>query len=65
MLNYWHFTIDVYPAEGDMNPLKNASDGWRRNLAANLCDFLRRCYEIIADDNQVAAVEDETLWVKE
>ena len=65
MLNYWHFTIDIYPTESDPNPLKNASDGWRRNLAANLCDFLRRCYEIIADESQVAAVGDQTLWLKE
>ena len=63
MLNYWHFTIDVYPAETDLKPLTKASEGWRKNLAANLCDFLRRNYVIIEDDTQVAQVDDDTLWV--
>lgn len=64
MLNYWHFTIDIYTAENDLEPLLKVSDGWRKNIAANLRDFLRRCYDIITDDNQVAVVDKESLWVK-
>ena len=65
MLNYWHFTIDIYTAENDLEPLLKVSDGWRKNIAANLRDFLRRCYDIITDDVQVAVVDKESLWVKE
>lgn len=61
-LNYWHFTIDIYPAESDIKPLKNASKGWSRNIATNLCDFLRHCYEIIENDAQVAVIDEKSLW---
>lgn len=64
-LNYWHFTIDIYPAETDIKPLKDVSKGWSKSIAANFCDFLRHCYEIIENDAQVAKVEDNTLWVRE
>lgn len=65
MLNYWHFTIDLYAAENDFSPLKNASKGWRHNLALNLCDYLRHSFSLITDETDIPVIEDKNLWINE
>ncbi len=63
-LNYWHFTIDSYPAESDIKPLKNASDGWRKNMAANLVDYLRRSFIYITEETAIPTITDTKVWEK-
>ena len=64
MLNYWHFTVDQYPAESDIKPLAKASEGWRYNLALNLCDYLRHNFDIVTDSTNIPMISDERLWTK-
>jgi len=63
-MNYWHFTIDSYPAESEVNPLKNASDGWRKNMAVNLVDFLRRSFVHITESTTIPAITNSNVWEK-
>lgn len=61
-LNFWHFTIDSYPAEDDVKAIANASDGWRYNMAANLADYLRRSFKYIEDSTDIPQISDSSLW---
>lgn len=63
-LNFWHFTIDTYPAENDIKAIKNASEGWRFNLAANLADYLRRSFIFIDDSTDIPKITENTIWEK-
>ena len=64
MLNFWHYTIDLFPAENDAKPLTKVSDGWRFNMAENVCDILRRNFILISDDSDIPQIGDEKIWVK-
>lgn len=63
-LNFWHFTIDTYPAESDIKPIKNASDGWKFNVATNLADYLRRSFFCIDESTTIPQVTDKSIWEK-
>lgn len=64
MLNFWHYTIDLYPAEDDTKPIPKVSDGWRSNMAENVCDILRRRFTLVSDDSAIPQIGNEKLWVK-
>lgn len=63
-LNFWHFTIDTYPAESDIKPIKNASDGWRFYMAANLADYLRRSFMYINESTTIPQITEKSIWEK-
>lgn len=63
-LNFWHFTIDSYPAESDVSYLKKASEGWRENMAVNFADILRRTFIYITDTTDIPPISDASIWEK-
>ena len=64
MLNYWHFTIDLYAANDDKNPLKKVSKGWREKMATNLQDLLCNSFCVLNNESQVPRIENEGIWKK-
>ena len=48
-LNYWHFTIDLYPKDNPTTPLKNSSGKWRAELCENVRDYLKYSFNILSD----------------
>lgn len=65
MLNYWHFTIDLYPADDNDSPLKNTSKGWREKMGIYLQDYLCNSYILLTKEEQIPQIADKNIWVKE
>lgn len=63
-LNYWHFTIDLYSADDNENPLKNTSKGWREKMGIWLQDYLCNSFMLLTEDEQVSKVTDKSVWEK-
>lgn len=63
-LNYWHFTIDMYPADREER-VKDISKNWKNSMAIRLGDYLRQTFEIINDTFPIPQITNEKLWVKE
>ena len=61
MLNYWHFTIDLYAANNNDNPLKRISKGWSEKMATNLQDYLCRTFVHLTDEAQVPRIAYEHI----
>lgn len=64
LLNYWHFTIDMYSANDDKDPLKKVSKGWGEKMATNLQDFLCHSFVLLTETPQISTITDEGIWVK-
>lgn len=64
LLNYWHFTIDLYSANDNQNPLKKVSKGWGEKMATNLQDFLCNTFAFFTETSLIPRIEDEGIWVK-
>lgn len=62
-LNYWHFTIDLYAAIDNKNPLKKVSKGWSEKMATNLQDFLCNTFVLLTDEAQIPRI-DNNFWAK-
>jgi|GEM_PF-5316626 len=56
-LNYWHFTIDIYPEDNSDKPLTNISGNWRKHLAVNARDCLRRTFFIVEDNDDIPQID--------
>ena len=50
-LNYWHFTIDLFPFEDKAKAIKNAKSSWREMMAYNVRDILYNTFLIISEDS--------------
>lgn len=50
-LNYWHFTVDLYPVDTPEKPLKGVKGAWREMMAENIADYLRRSFYILPDSD--------------
>ncbi len=50
-LNYWHFTVDLYPVDSPDKPLKGVKGAWREMMAENVADYLRRSFYILPDSD--------------
>lgn len=48
-LNYWHFTIDLYPIDTPDKPIKDTKKTWREMMAENVADYLRKSFYILPD----------------
>lgn len=59
LLNYWHFTIDLYSADNSRKPLIKISKGWSESMASNLQDYLCRTFIKLTDDSQVPIIHEE------
>lgn len=46
-LNYWHFTIDLYPAYEFEKPIKDEKSAWQRLMVENVWDYLRRTFLLL------------------
>ncbi len=64
MLNYWHFTIDLYSANDNKNAVNKISRGWREKMAINLQDYLCHNFFIITESTKISSISDNSLWVK-
>lgn len=51
-LNYWHFTIDLYPAEASGSAIKNAKSAWRAMMCDNVADYMRRTFILLEEGIQ-------------
>lgn len=64
-LNYWHFVIDIYPAEDKRKPLPSGvSKSWKGKLAVSLQDILRNTFIDMKDGYQPPVLISKTVWVK-
>lgn len=63
MLNYWHFTIDMYSAIDNKNPMKRISKGWSEKMGTTLQDFLCHSYVLLNSDEQVPKIAND-IWTK-
>lgn len=50
-LNYWHFTIDLFPFEDKANAIKNTKSSWRKMMAYNVRDILYKTFLKISEDS--------------
>lgn len=48
-LNYWHFTIDLFPLEDNEHPIKRADNAWQKMMADNVGDYLRKTFLLVPD----------------
>lgn len=64
MLNFWHYTIDLYSIDNDIKPIDNISGGWKYNMADNFCDYLRRKFVLFENDSTIPKIVDKNLWVR-
>lgn len=64
MLNYWHFTIDQYPADNNLEYVKNVSNAWKKSMAEFLCDYLRKSFILVENNNEVPPLKNTALWEK-
>lgn len=62
MFNYWHFTIDLFPAENSSTPINSISSAWKENMAVNLWDVLRHSFVVIVSNEMIPPISDKTLW---
>lgn len=63
MLNYWHYTIDLYSADDSKTPLKKISKGWREKMGLYLQDYLCNSFLLLKEEAQVARIDDEHIWM--
>lgn len=49
-LNYWHFTIDLYPMDSMDHPIQKTKNSWMRLMAENVRDYLRHTFSLIPDE---------------
>lgn len=63
-LNYWHFTIDLYPQDNPA-PIKDTGKKWRNSIALVLREYLRQHFVVVDDALKIPSIEDKTLWEKE
>ena len=63
-LNYWHFTIDMYPSDSE-NSVKDINKNWREGMAIRLGDYLRQSFVIINDPSSIPPITNKELWEKE
>lgn len=63
MLNYWHFTIDMYSAIDNKNPMKKISKGWSEKMGTTLQDFLCHSYVLLTSDAQVPKIAND-IWTE-
>lgn len=63
-LNYWHFTIDLYPHDNS-EPIKDTGKKWRNSMALVLREYLRLHFVVVDEALKIPSIEDKTLWEKE
>ncbi len=63
-LNYWHFTIDMYPADSE-DRVKGIGKKWSNSMAIRLGDYLRQTFVIVGDTFPIPQITDKKLWIKE
>lgn len=56
-LNYWHFTIDLFPMEVPEKHISNTKKSWQKLMAENVRDFLRRSFYLIPKQLEPATIE--------
>lgn len=49
-LNYWHYTIDIYPQDTPHKPLSGSKGAWRQMMCENVADYLRRSFVLLDND---------------
>lgn len=63
ILNYWHFVIDIYPAENSDKPLPGGvSKGWQGKLSLSLQDILRNTFIDMKEGYLPPTLPDSSLW---
>lgn len=63
MLNYWHFTIDMYSAIDSKKPMKKLSKGWSENMGISLHDFLCHSFALLNNDEQIPQIAND-IWTE-
>lgn len=53
MLDYWHFTIDLYPEENPEVALDSNKGSWKKKFVSLAGDYLRRTFTIYQNEEDV------------
>lgn len=62
-LNYWHFTIDLYPPD-NIQQIKDTGKKWKYDMALVLREYLKFHFVMVEEDTIIPQINDKSLWEK-